>query len=98
MQNGQSASQVLRGTTFALEVIGSEEARRRGSQQGVVLEEAWALYLEHQTRGRAGDGFAVTPASLIGRRKRRAIDHVYYLLRLIHVGELGREVPQRWRC
>ena len=26
----------------------SVEARRRGVQQGVILEEAWALYLEHQ--------------------------------------------------
>ena len=29
----------------------AEEARRRGVQQGVIIEEAWALYRDRQGRG-----------------------------------------------
>jgi hypothetical protein len=25
------------------------EARRRGTQQGIIIEEAWALYLAHKS-------------------------------------------------
>ena len=28
----------------------ADEARRRGVQQGVIIEEAWSLYLAHQGR------------------------------------------------
>ena len=43
-RTGQVHAKVLPEVSLGI----SEEARRRGVQQGVILEEAWALYLERQ--------------------------------------------------
>ena len=39
----------------------SEEARRRGVQQGVILEESWALYLERQREEELEPGLPLPP-------------------------------------